>query len=56
MKKQEGCNFTQMTGSGPTCFGLFTSQEKADQAALQLQTIFPDYWIKASFLSEINGL
>ncbi len=43
----EGCRLARMSGSGSTCFGLFTSRKSAESTAYQLQTHHPDWWIKA---------
>ncbi len=45
---QEGCRISRMSGSGPTCFGIFTDQQKAIQASEQLIKLKPEYWIKYS--------
>lgn len=39
---------SRMTGSGATCFGLFTREDEAEEAAEILGRRFPDYWIRAT--------
>lgn len=45
-----GCLLSRMSGSGATCFGLFATAEAANNAALQLATEHPDWWVQASVL------
>ncbi len=42
-----GARFARMSGSGATCFALFPSLMEAKQAAHQLATNYPHWWIKA---------
>ena len=42
---QEGCALARLSGSGPTCFGLFSAQEFAIKAARNIQAQNPDWWI-----------
>jgi len=35
----------RMSGSGATCFGLFTDASQAAQMAAQIQTAHPDWWV-----------
>ncbi|HUS96153.1 MAG TPA: 4-(cytidine 5'-diphospho)-2-C-methyl-D-erythritol kinase [Hyphomicrobiaceae bacterium] len=44
------CCLTRMSGSGATCFGLFTCQPDAEQAAASLKLKHPDWWIKPTGL------
>lgn len=41
------CQLARMSGSGPTCFGLFPSQSAADEAAARLLAEHPDWWVQA---------
>ena len=43
-----GCILSRMSGSGATVFGLFGSAAQAHQAAHDLRTIWPDYWVAAA--------
>jgi 4-diphosphocytidyl-2-C-methyl-D-erythritol kinase len=40
----------RMSGSGPTCFALFASDEDAAAAGRTLQTARRDWWIAATTL------
>ncbi|HVY50770.1 MAG TPA: 4-(cytidine 5'-diphospho)-2-C-methyl-D-erythritol kinase [Devosia sp.] len=44
----EGCILARMSGSGATVFGLFGSAARAHQAAHDLRTQWPDYWVAAA--------
>jgi 4-diphosphocytidyl-2-C-methyl-D-erythritol kinase len=39
-----------MSGSGATCFGLFTSARAAAAAARKLKAAYPRWWVKATVL------
>ena len=49
--RQSGCLLARMSGSGATCFGLFTSQTSAQTAARSLQTANPAWWVIAAALT-----
>jgi 4-diphosphocytidyl-2-C-methyl-D-erythritol kinase len=42
---QPGCRLEAMSGSGPTCFGLFDDQASAARAAVALARTHPHWWI-----------
>lgn len=44
------CALARMSGSGATCFGLFDTEEHAQDAARALQEQYPSWWIKAGTL------
>lgn len=44
------CLLSRMSGSGSSCFGLFSTEETALEAAQKLQNDFPDWWIKPARL------
>ena len=46
--KVDGCILSRMSGSGATVFGLFGSSAQAHQAAHDLRTQWPDYWVAAA--------
>jgi len=46
----EGCEISRMSGSGATCFGIFSNVQLAETALKSLQVIFPNYWIKLTKL------
>ncbi len=43
---QDNCALSRMSGSGPTCFGVFEEQNKALAALNNIKVSFPDYWIR----------
>jgi 4-diphosphocytidyl-2-C-methyl-D-erythritol kinase len=45
-----GCDFARMSGSGATCFGLFTATAEAQAAAKVLHGKFPNWWAQACTL------
>jgi 4-diphosphocytidyl-2-C-methyl-D-erythritol kinase len=45
-----GCLYAALSGSGPTCFGVFASETDAAGAAATLAAAHPDYWVKAARL------
>ncbi|MBV1706105.1 MAG: 4-(cytidine 5'-diphospho)-2-C-methyl-D-erythritol kinase [Hyphomicrobiales bacterium] len=45
-----GCRLARMTGSGATCFGLFTSRRAAQAAVSAIRRGHPDWWVRASVL------
>jgi 4-diphosphocytidyl-2-C-methyl-D-erythritol kinase len=46
----EGCEISRMSGSGATCFGIFSNVQLAETALKSLQIMFPNYWIKLTKL------
>ena len=44
IKKQEGCIFSRMTGSGSACYGVFKSKKTAKFAMTKLKRKCPKYW------------
>lgn len=49
-----GCAVARMSGSGPTCFGLFPDNADAVAAGAQIAKAHPDWWVTKSAL--IHGL
>jgi 4-diphosphocytidyl-2-C-methyl-D-erythritol kinase len=45
-----GCRLARMSGSGATCFGLFTSARASAAAARSISTAQPRWWVKATVL------
>ena len=45
---QPGCYVAAMSGSGPTCFGIFVDDTSAAQAAATLASQHPHWWIVAT--------
>lgn len=48
---RDGCLIARMSGSGPTCFGIFETGACADQAAHALAEQHPDWWVRKTILS-----
>jgi len=46
-----GVRFARMSGSGATCFAIFSSHADAVQAAETIRAQHPDWWVEASILS-----
>ena len=45
-----GCKLARMSGSGATCFGLFTTCRAAGRAKKAIQAAHPGWWIKTTIL------
>ena len=45
-----GCSLARMSGSGATCFGLFTADTSASKAAETLRGKYPAWWVQATTL------
>jgi 4-diphosphocytidyl-2-C-methyl-D-erythritol kinase len=50
IRRLDGCLLARLSGSGPTCFGLFLSQEAAAQAAKAIGEAHPKWWVQATTL------
>jgi 4-diphosphocytidyl-2-C-methyl-D-erythritol kinase len=48
---EAGCRFAAMSGSGPTCFGMFSSPTDAHRAALAIAAAQPSWWVEQTVLS-----
>lgn len=46
----KGCRLARMSGSGATCFGLFTTRLAASRAAAAIRAAHPAWWVKAALL------
>ena len=44
IEKLNSCQFSRITGSGSTCFGLFLSKKSADLGVKKIKKKFPKYW------------
>ena len=42
----EGCQLARLSGSGPSCFGLFTDTNNAEKAASRISALKGDWWVK----------
>ena len=47
---QPGCRHAAMSGSGPTCFGIFGDDASAARTAAALARAYPDWWIVPTLL------
>ena len=47
LRETEDCLLARMSGSGATCFGLYTNTETAEKAAEKIRTKNPTWWVKA---------
>ena len=45
-----GCRLARMSGSGATCFGLFTDCRAAGRAKKAIDRAHPDWWVKSTML------
>jgi 4-diphosphocytidyl-2-C-methyl-D-erythritol kinase len=50
LRAQSGCRLARMSGSGATCFGLFSTAAGAIEAANTLAAAHPRWWIRATAL------
>jgi 4-diphosphocytidyl-2-C-methyl-D-erythritol kinase len=50
LRSCEGAPLVRLSGSGPTCFALFATEDDAKAAATSLQAAHPSWWIVASSL------
>lgn len=48
---QAGCLLARMSGSGATCFGLFSGAEQAKAAAQALRRAQPVWWVQAAAMA-----
>jgi 4-diphosphocytidyl-2-C-methyl-D-erythritol kinase len=51
LRGQPGCRLARMSGSGATCFALFSAATAAREGAKILRGKFPHWWIKATTLN-----
>ncbi|HEX5958643.1 MAG TPA: 4-(cytidine 5'-diphospho)-2-C-methyl-D-erythritol kinase [Hyphomicrobiaceae bacterium] len=47
---REGCRLAAMSGSGPTCFGIFSAWTEARSAGAAIAEARPDWWVEATGL------
>ena len=48
---EPGCLFAAMSGSGPTCFGVFSDQHAAKRAAQAIAASHPNWWVADTALA-----
>ncbi|MGH1424399.1 MAG: 4-(cytidine 5'-diphospho)-2-C-methyl-D-erythritol kinase [Pseudooceanicola sp.] len=51
LSSQTGCDLARMSGSGATCFGLFSSRDHAIAAADSIKRSCPDWWVHPCVLA-----
>jgi 4-diphosphocytidyl-2-C-methyl-D-erythritol kinase len=51
LRRLDGCLLSRLSGSGPTCFGIFSSQQAAREAAREIERSHPKWWVQATTLS-----
>ena len=51
LRRLDGCVLSRLSGSGPTCFGIFLSQDAAAEAASEMRRSYPNWWVQATTLS-----
>ena len=44
IKRERGCYFSRMTGSGSVCYGIFNSESNAKKALDKIKTKHPKFW------------
>ncbi|MGQ0671250.1 MAG: 4-(cytidine 5'-diphospho)-2-C-methyl-D-erythritol kinase [Hyphomicrobium sp.] len=48
LERQPGAELVQLSGAGPTCYGIFPTEAAATAAAARLRESFPHWWIAAT--------
>jgi 4-diphosphocytidyl-2-C-methyl-D-erythritol kinase len=51
INEQEDCLLARMSGTGPSCFGLFREVETAKKALQKIQDLHPNWWTAYSILT-----
>jgi 4-diphosphocytidyl-2-C-methyl-D-erythritol kinase len=51
LRAQATCRLARMSGSGGTCFGLFSTADDAKTAAAEITRVHPRWWVRASRLA-----
>jgi 4-diphosphocytidyl-2-C-methyl-D-erythritol kinase len=52
LEKTENCKLARMSGSGATCFGLYETTDAAKDAERDIQTHYPNWWVRACKLGD----
>lgn len=52
INNQTGCCLARMSGSGPTCYGLFKDASASLNAANAIRSIAPDWWCATTILGD----
>ena len=48
IKRQKGCHFSRITGSGSACIGIFSNMQNAIYAQKSIKLKYPKYWCVVS--------
>jgi 4-diphosphocytidyl-2-C-methyl-D-erythritol kinase len=51
LRQLASSRFAQLSGAGPTCFALFDTKDAAENAAAELESRRPDWWIRSTRLA-----
>jgi len=54
LQQAEGQLLTRMSGSGATCFAIFSDEKSAKGAAQEISTQHPDWWVRNTRLGGKN--
>jgi 4-diphosphocytidyl-2-C-methyl-D-erythritol kinase len=46
LRRLPGVRLARMSGSGPTCFALFSTRDEAASAGKKLKDVRPDWWLQ----------
>ena len=52
LRGTRGCRLARMSGSGATCFGIFTGLRAALAAAYTIEEVYPTWWVRAGYLGD----
>jgi len=52
--KNAGADFARMSGSGATCFGLFSTLRDAQIAGDAIRKTYPDWWVQPTLLNQAD--
>lgn len=50
LQKTDGCMLARMSGSGATCFGIYSDRNVARKAAADLLKQHPEWWVTQSYI------
>lgn len=51
LEHQDGCLIARMSGSGATCFGIFSDSTQAEEAVADISKRYTHWWVKSCILS-----
>jgi 4-diphosphocytidyl-2-C-methyl-D-erythritol kinase len=55
LRRCEGAHLARLSGSGPTCFALFATEDEAKRAAASLKAAHSSWWVAATRLEASSG-